>query len=546
MSAVAGDGTVLEEFMTSSFTEWRKEKTDEGVEYLKDGVPQPEQAYNAAKQSALPGSDFTDPYSVTDYSAEEIDEFAERPDDLEPEELRALKDVRAAYTVQHAAETTPFYREWFDKHGIDPYEVEGIDDLREIPIVTGDHILENQPPQTDDYRFRNPDADHRRLLHTTGSTGTPKERFASYYDMDRVEEDLIRGFEHFDITEDSRVVNYFPFVGLNISGPSTENSLQKMGAETIPVSNTPYPVEVEANILRSHQPSAEEREDGKNYVMIGLSSHIDSRGRRFQELAEENGEEYNPASFGIDVIAVAGEPTSESRKENIADIYDADVYEFLGSTEMGAPAWECKDRTGLHLVDDSVHIDIVDDRGRQMPEGETGHLVSTFLLHPGEESSMPIIRYDPGDDAAYLGEPECNCGIGSDGLMSAPRRDSWTFSLGGVTLDPTYFEEGIYDHPVLSDVADEYQVHPYYDEEKGQDVLEVLIKTMDDEYVGQTSQVVKRGDTAENVADELVQDFLEGDSHLNDTVGIGGARIEVELVSELDVGPKKPQRLIED
>ncbi len=56
---------------------------------------------------------------------------------MERGNLDALIDERVRYTVQYAAEHSPFYRNWFRENRINPEEIREHEDLLSLPVVTG-------------------------------------------------------------------------------------------------------------------------------------------------------------------------------------------------------------------------------------------------------------------------------------------------------------------------------------------------------------------------------------------------------------------------
>jgi phenylacetate-CoA ligase len=77
-------------------------------------------------------------------------------------------------------------------------------------------------------------------------------------------------------------------------------------------------------------------------------------------------------------------------------------------TEAGPVAFECPESPGdYHLSDDVQLVEIVDERGRRLPDGETGEVVVTPLTLLGE----PLLRYRVGDLAARR-PYRCRCGRG--------------------------------------------------------------------------------------------------------------------------------------
>ena len=65
----------------------------------------------------------------------------------------------------------------------------------------------------------------------------------------------------------------------------------------------------------------------------------------------------------------------------------------------------CQAHQGMHLQEDKVIAEIVDEDGRPLPAGERGELVVTTI---GMEA-LPLIRYRTGDYTRILPGP-CPCG----------------------------------------------------------------------------------------------------------------------------------------
>lgn len=454
-------------------------------------------------------------------------------DVYDPDELELIQDGRFSYTVRQAADA-PAYRERFARNGISPEDIEGIEDRFDIEITEQEDLLNNQPPVTDSFRYMRPEADIRRPLETSGTTGNPKVRNISYDDADRIFNDLKRGMEYFGIEEDDTVAVYFPFVGLNVSCFGTEGGFEEMGATTVPFSNTPYPLDVEAQNLQKYEPN----------VMKGLASHIDSKGMNLKD------EGYDPESFGVEKIILAGEPVSESRKDHIGEIWDAEVYEYLGSTEGGAFAFECTEGDGLHVLEDSVYAEVLDEQDEPVEEGGSGSLVITNLAHPGDEVGTPLLRYRIGDSVELMGEDDCGCELEHYTKISPPSREEWGFVLGAVNLDPVFFEDLIYGQEGLEETVEDYRLELDYDPEAGKDALDIIVQSNEDEYVGQQYEDISLEDDSEAIVEELGHSILASHSHLWDTVdnvnsGEGAADINIEIVDSIDRSPGKPERLID-
>ena len=82
------------------------------------------------------------------------------------------------------------------------------------------------------------------------------------------------------------------------------------------------------------------------------------------------------------------------------------LYPHYGSREIGlGGAVTCPVFEGMHLRENDLIAEIVDEEGRVLPRGEWGELVLTSI----EADAMPLIRYRTGDITRILPEP-CPCG----------------------------------------------------------------------------------------------------------------------------------------
>ncbi len=85
------------------------------------------------------------------------------------ERIREFQDERLRAIVRHAWDTVPFYRRWYDEHGVHPSDIRGQDDLVKLPVLTKAMVRRNQEAMIST-AFRRRDL---RFHLTSGTTGTP-------------------------------------------------------------------------------------------------------------------------------------------------------------------------------------------------------------------------------------------------------------------------------------------------------------------------------------------------------------------------------------
>jgi phenylacetate-CoA ligase len=92
-----------------------------------------------------------------------------------------------------------------------------------------------------------------------------------------------------------------------------------------------------------------------------------------------------------------GDKLFDHYKKKIFEAFGVNVYETYGSAE-GLMMGGQKDLNNMYLMSSNVFIEILDDNGNEVQDGEIGHVVVTNL----NAYAMPLIRYKIGDLAIKL------------------------------------------------------------------------------------------------------------------------------------------------
>ena len=83
------------------------------------------------------------------------------------------------------------------------------------------------------------------------------------------------------------------------------------------------------------------------------------------------------------------------------------VFNVYAATETGGIAAECHQHRGMHLFEDLVIPEVVDDEYRPVPPGQTGDRLLVTVL---SSRTIPLIRYEM-TDRVRLGAQPCPCGL---------------------------------------------------------------------------------------------------------------------------------------
>jgi phenylacetate-coenzyme A ligase PaaK-like adenylate-forming protein len=81
-------------------------------------------------------------------------------------------------------------------------------------------------------------------------------------------------------------------------------------------------------------------------------------------------------------------------------------FNIYGTTETGMLACDCDRHAGLHVFEDLVHVEVVDDGGRPVPDGTPG---SRILITNLINRTQPLIRYEL-TDLVTISPERCPCG----------------------------------------------------------------------------------------------------------------------------------------
>jgi len=105
------------------------------------------------------------------------------------------------------------------------------------------------------------------------------------------------------------------------------------------------------------------------------------------------------------MVWVTSAPLFEEQRQLMEKAFGAPVCDQYGNTEILLIAAECPERKGLHIMQDTVHIEFVDKNNQPVLPGTTGKILLTDLTN----FAFPLIRYEIGDEGTYK-EGRCSCG----------------------------------------------------------------------------------------------------------------------------------------
>jgi phenylacetate-CoA ligase len=320
---------------------------------------------------------------------------------------RAFEDLWSQ-SFRYAAEHSPFYREKFRG-------------LKEVPPLESTPTVDKQVLSERNLDFLCLPRDRIiEIVTTSGTTGKPLLWMLTESDVRRLALNERLSFESAGLTATDTVLVAVALDRCFMAGLAYWLGLRELGCSILRVGPS-SPVLVLEMIERAH-PTA----------IIGVPSFL----RVIAEKADETG--FALKSSSVKKAICIGEPVRErslalnSSGHAIESAWGARVYSTYGVTELSNSLCECDAGVGGHLHSELLHIEVLDDQGNPLPDGEIGEIVGTTF---GVEA-MPLIRYRTGDCAAFFRAP-CKCGRSTARLGPIVGRKNQKLKFKGASLFPS-------------------------------------------------------------------------------------------------------------
>lgn len=161
-------------------------------------------------------------------------------------------------------------------------------------------------------------------------------------------------------------------------------------------------------------------------------------------------------------VSTNSEPLLDEDRRAIREAWNAPVHNLWGSTEIGVQAVGCARGDGLHVCEDEVVLERVDETGAPVgPDEPAARTLATGLAN----RTFPFIRYDLGDQVNWL-PGTCACGSAFASVADIGGRRDDDFTYADCAIPASLFRHVLGTDPRVV----EYQV---YQTLRGADVLAV-------------------------------------------------------------------------
>lgn len=354
--------------------------------------------------------------------------------DIETIGRRALDELqlnRLRRSFSRVYRSNPGFQQKCREAGVKPADIQSLRDITRIPFTTSEDLRAGYPSGL----LTVPKERAIRLHTSSGTTGKPKALFFTKKDINQSAELIARcltmtGTGSGDVLQN--MMTYGLFTGALVMHYGAE----KVGALVIPAG--PGNTERQIALMKDFGTTAVHILP--SYALY-LATYMAEQGMDPRE------------DLSLKRAYMGAEPYTEKTRQKIERLFGIDVYNCYGLTEMNGPgvAFDCMERTGLHLWEDNYIMEIIDPvTGEQLPDGERGELVLTTLCR----EAMPILRYRTRD-ITRIKPGKCPCGRTHRRISRILGRSDDMFIVRGVNVFPQQIEQVLMG---VRGVAQNYQI----------------------------------------------------------------------------------------
>nr|WP_302596738.1 phenylacetate--CoA ligase [uncultured Cellulosilyticum sp.] len=373
-------------------------------------------------------------------------EYWQKEETLSLEEKRKLQGERLIKTVHRVYDNVPFYNKKMKDIGIEPGDIKGIDDLKNLPFTTKQDLRDNYPYGL----FAAPMKDVVRIHASSGTTGQPTVVGYTKNDIKMWQDVFGRCVTAYGITSEDIVQVAYGY-GLFTGGLGAHYGFEGVGATVVPISGGNTKKQIQ--LIQEFGTTA----------LACTPSYALYIGETMRNMG------IDPRSTNLRVGVFGAEPWTEEMREQIESLLGIQAMNIYGLSEIMGPgvAFDCQEKKGLHINDDHFVPEIIDPTTLEvLPHGQEGELVFTCVT----KEALPLIRYRTRD-LSYLDDTPCSCGRTLIRMGRINGRSDDMLIIRGVNLFPSQVES------VILRVA---EVAPHYvlivDRINNLDTLEVWVE----------------------------------------------------------------------
>jgi phenylacetate-CoA ligase len=328
-----------------------------------------------------------------------------------PEVIHKTQEDLLRRHLRYVCANSPYYREKLK--GID-VEHFTLDSLPQLPLTDKSDVSQHNE------RFQAvSDRSVGDLAFSSGTTGQPTKIVYTKSDLDRLAYNESQAFRGCGMTDEDLVLLTCTMDRCFIAGLAYFLGARELGASVI--RNGHGTIASHLDVIQRTSPTAAV---GVPIFLLKLAKYITSQG-------------FSLADFGIKRLVCIGEPLRDrdlhllNVGRELERLWGAKVYSTYASSETITTFCECESQQGGHVSADLGIVEIVDDAGHNVSEGDVGEIVVTPLQIEG----MPLVRYKTGD-ISFIAGTSCLCGRNTIRLGPILGRCKQMMKIRGTSIYP--------------------------------------------------------------------------------------------------------------
>lgn len=341
---------------------------------------------------------------------------------MSADERAALQGRRLHKVVDYVYHNTPFYREKMQALGLEPNDINTVEDIVKLPFTTKQDLRDNYP-----YGLQAaPKSEIVRVHASTGTTGKPTIVGYTRKDIGVWSEIVARAFTSFGVTRDDTFSVAYGY-GMFTGGLGAHYGVENLGATVLPASTGNS--EKHAKLIHDLE-------------ITGIAC-TPSYALHLAETMEKMG--YAREDLRLRIGAFGAEPWTESMRKEIEARLGLKAYNIYGLSEVMGPgvSYECECQNGSHINEDHFYPEIIDPTTLQPLGRDTvGELVFTTLTKEG----MPLLRYRTRDLCSLM-SGICDCGRTFVRMGRILGRSDDMLIIRGINVFPSQIESVILSIP---------------------------------------------------------------------------------------------------
>ncbi|MBN2544484.1 MAG: phenylacetate--CoA ligase [Spirochaetes bacterium] len=338
----------------------------------------------------------------------------EKIETMNLEDLKEVQSKRLKSMLDYIYNNSTFYKNKFDKEGINIEDIKSIDDITKLPFTTKEDMRDNYP-----FGIFSNKSKLAEIHVSSGTTGNPTLVGYTKDDIGLWSDVMARTLGCAG-AKPGDVIQIAYGYGLFTGGLGFHYGALEMGLTIIPCS---------AGMTKRQ---LKIMEDFKPRILACTPSYA----MYMSEDAKDMGMDPRKSSWEIGIFGA--EPWSESMRTQIENTWNILATDVYGLSEIIGPgvAQECTNKEGLHVFSDVFYPEIINPTtGQPVKEGEDGELVFTTFT----KKAIPVLRYRTRDIVSMTNK-QCKCGRTSPRISKIKGRTDDMIVVRGINVFPSQIE----------------------------------------------------------------------------------------------------------